>query len=104
MSAETTDIATSAEAAPIEPTEDRKPMLRRRQFRPAAVKSKLSADEADRQGRAVRLAFEVLGRDAARAFLNEPHDTLGGRPLDIATQSADGMLAVEDAINRHAAA
>ena len=104
MTAETTDIAATAETTPIEPTEDRKPMMRRRQFRPAAVKSKLSPEEADRQGRAVRLAFEVLGREAARAFLNEPHDTLGGRPLDVATQSADGMLAVEGAINRHAAA
>lgn len=75
---------------------------RRRQFRPAATKSKLSADEANRQGRAVRLAFELMGRDVARAFLNEPDEDLGGRPLDVATQSAAGMLAVEQAITARA--
>lgn len=72
--------------------------MKRRQFRTAATKSKLSADEANRQGRVVRIAFELMGRDASRAFLNESDDSLGGRPLDVATASADGMQAVEAAI------
>lgn len=80
------------------------PVVKRRQFRTAATKSKLSVEEADRQGRAVRLAFEKMGRDASRAFLNEPDAALGGRPLDVATASASGMAAVEAAIVAHAAA
>ena len=72
--------------------------VKRRQFRTAAMKSKLSEDEANRQGRIVRIAFEVMGRDVARAFLNETDEALGGRPLDVATASADGMKAVEAAI------
>lgn len=84
------DEATDAVAAPAP--------VKRRQFRTAAMKSKLSEDEANRQGRIVRIAFEVMGRDVARAFLNEADDALGGRPLDVATASVDGMQAVEAAI------
>lgn len=72
--------------------------IKRRQFRTAATKSKLSADEANRQGRVVQIAFELMGRDASRAFLNAADDALGGRPLDVATASAAGMQAVEAAI------
>lgn len=83
----------------VEPVAEAAPSpIRKRQFRTAATKSKLSADEANRQGRAVRMAFEVMGRDVARAFLNEPDEALGGRPLDVATASVDGMQAVEAAI------
>lgn len=85
------EVPTDAPAVPANP-------MRRRQFRPASVKSKLSADEANRQGRAVRMAFEIMGKDEARAFLNEPDDALGGRPLDVATASAEGMQAVEQAL------
>jgi photosystem II stability/assembly factor-like uncharacterized protein len=84
-------------AAPAEAATAPSPM-KRRQFRTAATKSKLSADEANRQGRVVRIAFELMGRDASRVFLNEADDELGGRPLDVATASADGMQAVEAAI------
>ena len=85
------ETPTDAPAVPANP-------MRRRQFRPASIKSKLSADEANRQGRAVRMAFEIMGKDEARAFLNEPDDALGGRPLDVATASAEGMQAVEQAL------
>lgn len=60
---------------------------------------RLSAEQAERQGRISRLAFETLGgRDAAVAFLNEPHATLGARPLDLAVESADGLEAAEAAL------
>lgn len=50
----------------------------------------------DRQGRASRLAFQRLGgRDAALAFLNAHDDGLGGRPLDVAGASPEGLAAVE---------
>ena len=90
------EIDAVAEAAPAP--------VKRRQFRTAAMKSKLSADEANRQGRIVRIAFELMGRDVARTFLNEPDDALGGRPLDVATASAEGMQAVEAAIATRGAA
>ena len=44
--------------------------------------------EARRQGDISQLAYlKMGGRDPAIAFLNNAHDTLGGRPLDIATAS-----------------
>jgi uncharacterized protein (DUF2384 family) len=67
-------------------------------FRPARVASRLSGDEAEREGRIVRIAFARLGTEAARVFLNTPHEVLGGRPLDLATSSAEGAAAVEQAI------
>ena len=94
------DVAPDAgESVVADGAESARAPMKRRQFRTAATKSKLSADEANRQGRVVRIAFEVMGRDTARAFLNEPNDDLGGRPLDVATASADGMQAVEAAIS-----
>lgn len=79
-----------------EPTTTARPT--RRVFRPARVASRLSGDEAEREGRIVRIAFARLGTEAARVFLNTPHEGLGGRPLDLATSSADGAAAVEQAI------
>lgn len=70
----------------------------RRMFRPARVASRLSGDEAEREGRIVRIAFARLGTEAARVFLNTPHEALGGRPLDLATSSGEGAAAVEQAI------
>jgi uncharacterized protein (DUF2384 family) len=65
-------------------------------FRKKFDTPRLSPDEAERQGRASRLAFELLGSSApAIAFLNTEHAGLGGRPLDIATKSAAGLVAVE---------
>jgi uncharacterized protein (DUF2384 family) len=58
--------------------------------------TKLAPDAAMRQGRVTKLAFEALGgRDAAIAYLNTPCGTLGGRPLDLAVGSADGLCRVE---------
>ena len=56
----------------------------------------LSADEKVRQGRVVKSAQAALAStDAVRSFLNTHHETLGGRPLDLATLSAAGLLRVE---------
>lgn len=60
----------------------------------------LAADLAKRQGDITRLAFLLLGRDAAIAFLNTAHATLGGRPLDLATASDEGRNSVEAEIGR----
>jgi len=59
---------------------------------------RLDPQSAERQGRAARLAFEALGREAATSFLNGHDAALGGRPLDLAVASAEGLAAVEQAI------
>ena len=56
---------------------------------------RLPPENAKRQGDITQLAFLLLGRDAAIAFLNTEHAGLGGRPLDIAMDSDEGRNAVE---------
>ena len=49
---------------------------------------RLSAEEAARQGRASRLAWEKMPQaGAAIAFLNAHNAGLGGRPIDLAVAS-----------------
>jgi hypothetical protein len=57
-------------------------------------------DHAARQGEITRLAFLLLGREAAIAFLNTDHAALGGRPLALATASAAGHASVEAELGR----
>ncbi|HEY6817498.1 MAG TPA: antitoxin Xre/MbcA/ParS toxin-binding domain-containing protein [Croceibacterium sp.] len=61
---------------------------------------RLEPEQARRQGDITRLAFLLLGRDAAIAFLNTDNAELHGRPLDLATASDDGRNQVEAAIGR----
>jgi hypothetical protein len=50
-----------------------------------------------------QLAWEKLGGLAgAAAFLNHHDEALGGRPLDLAVASAEGLKAVEQAIAERA--
>lgn len=66
---------------------------------------RLSAEEAARQGRATQLAFATFGNsEGAIAFLNTQDDALGGRPLDLAIASPEGLAAVEGALARRAPA
>ena len=59
----------------------------------------MAADVAARQGRAASLAFATFGeRDAVMAFLNTHDETLGGRPIDLAIASPEGLAAVEAAL------
>lgn len=60
----------------------------------------LPDDSARRQGQITQLAFLLLGRDAAIAFLNTEHAALGGRPLDLATASSEGCATVEAELGR----
>ena len=60
----------------------------------------LDTDEKRRRGQAVRLASGAHPTsEGAIAFLNEHHSTLGGRPLDIATESEAGLAAVQAALD-----
>ncbi len=81
----------AAAAAP----EERAPV---RPFRRPFTATRLAPESVERQGRVASLAFEALGRDAATRFLNEHDAALGGRPLDLAIASVEGLAAVEQAI------
>ncbi len=70
-----------------------------RTFRKPATTPRLAPDQAKRQGLVSRLAFETLREPAAViAFLNTHDDTLGGRPIDLAIASENGLLSVERAL------
>jgi hypothetical protein len=69
----------------------------RQPFRKA--RAPLDAEKGIRQGQAVRSAQAAFGAtEAVLAFLNTPHATLGGRPIDLALDSDAGLAAVEAAI------
>jgi len=57
--------------------------------------NRMPDEQAARQGDITRLAFQILGKDEAIAFLNTDHPLLGGRPLALATESAPGQRRVE---------
>lgn len=60
---------------------------------------RLTPEEADRQGRISRLAFERLREPkAVMAFLNTHNTVLDGRPLDLAITSSEGLARVEAAL------
>jgi len=61
---------------------------------------RLPPADARRQGEITQLAFLLLGREAAIAFLNTAHAGLGGRPLDLAIASDEGRNSVEAEIGR----
>jgi uncharacterized protein (DUF2384 family) len=68
-------------------------------FRKSRKAPVLSREESVRQGKVVRSAQAALGSvEAVRAFLNNHHEALGGRPIDIALASDAGLVAVEAAI------
>lgn len=59
----------------------------------------LSQEQVERQGRAARLACDTFPQaGAAMSFLNDFDAQLGGRPIDLAVASAEGLRAVEQAI------
>jgi hypothetical protein len=66
---------------------------------------RLTREEMIRQGRIVNVAQAALADLASvRAFLNSHHEGLGGRPIDLAVASDDGLAAAEAAIAHEAAA
>ncbi|MES2444321.1 MAG: antitoxin Xre/MbcA/ParS toxin-binding domain-containing protein [Pseudomonadota bacterium] len=70
-----------------------------KRFRKRFDTVRLSPEAAARQGKAATLAFEKFRESAAVvAFLNTHDDALGGRPIDLAVESAEGLKAVEAAL------
>ena len=76
---------------------------RRSGFQPRRMMKKMDPVAAERQGRITMFAWKKLGNENAIAFLNAHDEALGGRPLDLAVASEDGLGAVERAIEARAA-
>jgi hypothetical protein len=57
---------------------------------------RLDPAAAERQGKVANLAFEKF-KDFAKVkeFLNAHEDSLGGRPIDLAVASSEGLAAVQ---------
>lgn len=71
----------------------------RRRFTPAA--NRPAVDVVVRQMEATTDAYRQLGSvEAVRRFLNDHDDRLGGRALDIAGDSSDGLNRVREALAR----
>ena len=85
-----------SEQRPEETSPARRGMMR---FRRTNAQ-RLPPEDAKRQGEITQLAFLLLGREAAIAFLNTAHAGLGGRPLDLAIASDEGRNSVEAEIGR----
>ena len=59
----------------------------------------LLPDQSRREGLVIRLAMAACGTSAAAlAFLNTDNCALGGRPIDLARASDEGLLCVESAL------
>ncbi|WP_294321044.1 hypothetical protein [uncultured Sphingomonas sp.] len=68
-------------------------------FRRKYTTVRLTPEQATRQGQVATSAFRHFGeRDAAMAFLNAHDESLGGRPLDLAIASPEGLTLVEAAM------
>ena len=95
----TTDSPTDTE---IEAQADAPPAKARSNSFFRKQRTPLPRDDARRQGDISQLAFLTMGgRDAAIAFLNTDNAELGGRPLALATASAEGYEQVATAIRAH---
>ena len=68
--------------------------VKMRRFRAPFGQPRLSAEAATRQGTAVRLALGALPAADVTSFLNTEHSELGGRPIDLAVASDEGLAAV----------
>lgn len=69
-----------------------KPTRHYRKFTPPST---LTSEQVRRQTEVLRAACEHLVSGAAIAFLNAYNKELGGNPLQIALESDDGLLRVE---------
>lgn len=80
------------------------PRKHTQRFRRAANAVVLSADQRRRQAAVMTLAWKMLGeREAVMSFFNAHSEELGGRPLDLATDSDAGLARVEAALRAAAA-
>ncbi|MBX9896798.1 MAG: DUF2384 domain-containing protein [Qipengyuania sp.] len=69
-------------------------------WRKRARTTPLSREQARRQGSITNLAFLLLGKEEAIAFLNTANARLGARPIAQATESDAGQALVKDELLR----
>ena len=94
---EAPEVQAEAEGAEPARSELEKPQTKRFRRRFDAVR--LSPDQATRQGEAATAAWIAFkDRDAMVAFLNTHDDDLGGRPIDLAVESVEGLATVKQAL------
>lgn len=60
----------------------------------------MSREEARRQGAITHVAFQLLGKERAIAYLNTPHADDGAHPLAQATRSDAGHALVTSELQR----
>lgn len=83
-----------SDAAP--PAHDRAAKPQTQRFRRTAVRVMITPEQRRRQASVMRAALDTMvSGDAIKAFLNDDHHELGGRPLDVAMASDAGLAAVE---------
>lgn len=86
----------AAAEVPPAPTAETRSRSPSRRFRHVDARLVLTPDQRRRQASIMRLAMDTLGTpDAIRSFLNDHHEGLGGRPLDVALSSDAGLAAAE---------
>jgi hypothetical protein len=80
-------------------TEQSPAPIKRKMFAKPSTVPRLPPERAKRESFITHLACSLLNDPAkAMGFLNGDNETLGGRPLEVATRSAAGCAAVESAI------
>lgn len=94
--------ATSASTSAVEVT-GHEPRKHTQRFRRATNAVKLDPEQRRRQAEAMALGWKALGsRDAVMAFFNAHSDALGGRPLDLAVDSDEGLTRVTSVLREAA--
>ena len=87
------ELPEAAAATVPEPPERRSVKFRKRFTGPRPLPGVV-----ERQSEAARIAWSTIGADGALPFLNTHHEGLGGRPVDVAGESVEGLAAVRVAI------
>ena len=84
-------------AAPVEATDGSPEKPKRKTFRRGFQAERPSPEVMARQARLARSAWAALGdRDAVVAFLNTHDEAMGGRPIDLALASDEGLGRIEE--------
>lgn len=73
------------------------------EWRRRRLKTRIDKDVAQRQGSLSTIAFLTLGKEGALAFLNTDNREVGGKPIEIGSNSAEGAARVREVLRGMAA-
>jgi len=68
------------------------------EWRRRKPKTRIDKDVAQRQGSLSTIAFLTLGKEGALAFLNTDNREVGGKPIEIGSNSAEGAARVREVL------